>query len=65
MRIAQAFAIKTALAFCVTGTILSGGALAVQSAVTSVNSVPVASAVAHGTHLAMSYDGPKHSMSYD
>jgi len=65
MRIARALAIKATLPLCVAGTLLSGSALAVQSAVTSVNSVPAASAVAHGAHLAMSYDGPKNSMSYD
>ena len=63
MRIARAFAIKTTLPLCVTGLLLSGTAITVQSVVTSVNSVPAASAVAHGAHLAMSYDGPR--MSYD
>jgi hypothetical protein len=65
MRIAQAFAIKTCLTLCVAGTLLSGSALAVQSAVSSVNSVSAGPAVAHGAHLAMSYDGPKNKMSYD
>ena len=65
MRIAQAFAIKTTLPLCVAGMLLSGTALAAQSIVTSVNSVPAASAVAHGAHLAMTYDGSHAKMSYD
>jgi hypothetical protein len=65
MRIAQAFAIKTALPLCVAGTLLSGSAVAVQSIITSVNSVPAVAAVAPGAHmnLAMSYGGPP-KMSY-
>lgn len=65
MRIARAFAIKTALPLCVAGTLVSGSALAVQSAVISVSSVPAASAVAPGAHLAMVYDGAHGKMVYD
>ena len=65
MRIAQALAIKTALPLCVAGTLLSGSALAVRSALTSVSSVPAASAVTPGAHLAMLYDGPHSNMSFD
>ncbi len=65
MRIAQAFAIKSTLPLCLAGVLLSGSALAVQSVITSVNSVPAASGVAHGAHLAMSYDGSRSNMSYD
>ncbi len=65
MRIAQALAIKTALLLGVAGTLLSGSALAVQSALTSVSAVPAASAVTPGAHLAMLYDGPHSKMLYD
>jgi hypothetical protein len=65
MRIAQAFAIKTALPLCVAGALLSGSAVAVQSVVANVTSVPAASAVAPGAHLAMVYDGPHSKMVYD
>jgi hypothetical protein len=65
MRIARALAIKTTLPLCVAGVLLSGSAIAVQSVVTSVNSVPVASAGAHGAHLAMVYDGTHSKMVYD
>jgi hypothetical protein len=65
MRIAQAFAIKTALPLCVAGALLSGSAVAVQSVVANVTSVPAASAGAPGAHLAMVYDGPHSKMVYD
>jgi hypothetical protein len=65
MRIARAFAIKTSLPICMTAVLLSGSAVAVQSVLTSVNSVPAASGVAHGAHLAMTYDGPHSKMTYD
>lgn len=65
MRIARAFAIKTALPLCVAGTLLSGSALAVSSVLTSVNSVPAATGVAPGAHLAMSFDGGHTNMSFD
>ena len=51
MRIARALAIKTTLPFCMAGVLLSGTAITVQSVVTSVSSVPAASAVAPGAHL--------------
>lgn len=65
MRIARALAIKTALPLSVAGILLSGSAVAAQSAVTSVNSVPAASAVAPGAHLAMTYNGPHNKMTYN
>jgi hypothetical protein len=65
MRIAQTLAIKTTLPLCMAGVLLSGSAVAVQSIVTSVSSVPVASAGASGAHLAMLYDGPHSKMLYD
>jgi len=65
MRIARAFAIKTALPLCVAGTLFSGAAVAVQSIVTSVSSVPAASGVAPGAHLAMTYDSGHTNMTYD
>jgi hypothetical protein len=65
MRIAQALAIKTTLPLCMAGVLLSGSAVAVQSIVTGVSSVPVASAGASGAHLAMLYDGPHSKMLYD
>jgi hypothetical protein len=65
MRIAQALAIKTTLPLCMAGVLLSGSAVAVQSIVTSVSSVPVASAGAPSAHLAMLYDGPHSKMLYD
>ena len=51
MRIARALAIKTTLPVCVAGVLFSGTAIAVQSVVTSVGSVPAASAVAPGAHM--------------
>ena len=65
MRIARALAIKTTLPLCLAGVLFSGSAIAASSIITSVNSVPAASGVAHGAHLAMSYDGPRSNMSYD
>lgn len=65
MRIARALAIKTTLPLCVAGALFSGSAIAVSSVVTSVSSVPAASAVAPGAHLAMSYNGPHNNMSYN
>ena len=65
MRISRALAIKAALPLCVAGVLLSGPAIAVQSVITSVNSVPAASAVAPGAHLAMSFDGGHTNMSFD
>ena len=65
MRIARAIAIKSTLPVCLAGVLLSGSAVAVQSATTSVSSVPAASGVAHGAHLAMLYDGPHSKMLYD
>ena len=65
MRIARALAIKTTLPLCVAGVLFSGSAMATQSVLTSVNSVPAASGVAHGAHLAMTYDGPHIKMTYD
>ena len=65
MRIAQAIAIKSTLPVCLAGVLLSGSAIAAQSAIISVSSVPAASGVAHGAHLAMVYDGPHSKMVYD
>lgn len=65
MRIARALAIKTTLPLCVAGVLLSGSAVAVQSVLSSVSSVPAASAVAPGAHLAMSFDGARAKMSFD
>ena len=50
MRIARALAIKIALPLSVAGaTLFSGVAIAVPSIAASVNSVPIASAVTHGS----------------
>ncbi len=65
MRIARALAIKTVLPLGVAGALLSGSAVAVQSAIVSVSSAPAASAGASGAHLAMLYDGSRSKMLYD
>jgi hypothetical protein len=66
MRIARALTIKATLPLLVAGaTLVSGAAIAVPSVITGVSSVPAASAVAPGAHLAMSFDGPHAKMSFD
>jgi hypothetical protein len=66
MRIARALTIKATLPLFVAGaTLFSGTAIVVPSAVAGVSSVPAASGVAHGAHLAMLYDGPGSKMLYD
>ena len=56
MRIARALTIKVTLPLFAAGaTILSGAALTAPAIVASVNSVPVASAVATGTQPHMYY----------